>query len=234
MTERATTELESIVERYERRKHRDTTASDILSISAYLAYQERNRMLVRWIREYGLAPVESRKLMEVGCGTGNNLLDFLRLGFRPENMLGNDLLADRVRLARRMLPQGLTVLEGNALELDIPKESFDIVFQATVFTSILDPQLQQALADRMWTWLRPGGGILWYDFVYDNPRNSDVKGVPLSRVRELFPDGRVSYRRVTLAPPISRLVTRISPTLYSVFNMIPPLRTHVLCWIEKR
>jgi Methylase involved in ubiquinone/menaquinone biosynthesis len=234
MTERATTELESIVERYERRKHRDTTASDILSISAYLAYQERNRMLVRWIREYGLAPVESRKLMEVGCGTGNNLLDFLRLGFRPENMLGNDLLADRVRLARRMLPQGLAVLEGNALELDIPKESFDIVFQATVFTSILDPQLQQALADRMWTWLRPGGGILWYDFVYDNPRNSDVKGVPLSRVRELFPDGRVSYRRVTLAPPISRLVTRISPTLYSVFNMIPPLRTHVLCWIEKR
>jgi len=234
MTERATTELESIVERYERRKHRDTTASDILSISAYLAYQERNRMLVRWIREYGLAPVESRKLMEVGCGTGNNLLDFLRLGFRPENMLGNDLLADRVRLARRMLPQGLAVLEGNALELDIPKESFDIVFQATVFTSILDPQLQQALADRMWTWLRPGGGILWYDFVYDNPRNSDVKGVPLSRVRDLFPDGRVSYRRVTLAPPISRLVTRISPTLYSVFNMIPPLRTHVLCWIEKR
>jgi len=234
MNEPATKELESIVERYERRKHRDTTASDILSISAYLAYQERNRMLVRWIREYGLAPVESRKLIEVGCGTGNNLLDFLRLGFRPENMLGNDLLADRVELARHMLPQGLKVLEGNALELDIPKESFDIVFQATVFTSILDPQLQQALADRMWTWLRPDGGILWYDFVYDNPRNSDVKGVPLSRVRKLFPDGRVSYRRVTLAPPISRLVTRISPGLYSVFNMIPALRTHVLCWIEKR
>ena len=234
MNEPATKELESIAERYERRKHRDTTASDILSISAYLAYQERNRMLVRWIREYGLAPVESRKLIEVGCGTGNNLLDFLRLGFRPENMLGNDLLADRVQLARHMLPQGLKVLEGNALELDIPKESFDIVFQATVFTSILDPQLQHALADRMWTWTRPGGGILWYDFVYDNPRNSDVKGVPLSRVRKLFPDGRVSYRRVTLAPPISRLVTRISPALYSVFNMIPPLRTHVLCWIEKR
>jgi SAM-dependent methyltransferase len=234
MNEPATKELESIVERYERRKHRDTTASDLLSISAYLSYQERNRVLVRWIREYGLAPVESRTLIEVGCGTGNNLLDFLRLGFRPENMLGNDLLADRVQLARRMLPQGLRVLEGNALELDIPKESFDIVFQATVFTSILDLQLQQALADRMWAWLRPGGGILWYDFVYDNPRNSDVKGVPLSRIRELFPDGRVSYRRVTLAPPISRLVTRISPALYSVFNMIAPLRTHVLCWIERR
>ena len=82
MSKPATKELDSIVDRYERRKHRDTTASDILSISAYLAYQERNRVLVRWIREYGLAPVESRTLFEVGCGTGNNLLDFLRLGFR--------------------------------------------------------------------------------------------------------------------------------------------------------
>ena len=41
----------------------------------------------------------------------------------------------------------------------------------------------------MWRWVRPGGGVLWYDFTFDNPRNPDVRGVPLARVRELFPHG---------------------------------------------
>ena len=85
----------------------------------------------------------------------------------------------------------------------------------------------------MWRWVKPGGGVLWYDFTVDNPRNPDVRGVPLARVRALFPEGRVQARRITLAPPIARAVTRVHPSLYTLFNTLPPLRTHVLAWIEK-
>ena len=49
-----------------------------------------------------------------------------------------------------------------------------------VFPSILDDSFQQKLADRMWALTKPGGGILWYDFIYNNPRNPDVRGVPLT------------------------------------------------------
>lgn len=151
----------------------------------------------------------------------------------PENLVGYELLPDRADVARRLLPTGCKLLVSGALKLNIPDNSFDIVFQSTVFTSILDPGFQKDLAASMWRWVKPDGGILWYDFTYDNPRNPDVKRVPLHRVRQLFPDGRVRHWRVTLAPPVSRLVTRIHPCLYPLFNSIPALRTHMLCWIQK-
>jgi hypothetical protein len=49
-------------------------------------------------------------------------------------------------------------------------------------------------------------------------------------VAELFPDGRLRQWRLTLAPPIAR---RVPAAWYPWLNL-PFLRTHVLCWIEKR
>ncbi len=77
--------------------------------------------------------------------------------------------------------------------------SLDIVLVSTVFSSLLDDAYQQRLADAMWRWLKPGGAVLWYDFTVDNPRNADVRGVPLRRVRALFPQALMRHRRVTLA-----------------------------------
>ena len=115
----------------------------------------------------------------------------------------------------------------------MPDASQDLVLQATVFSSLLDDAFQQQLAGAMWRWVRPGGGVLWYDFVYDNPRNPDVRGVPLARIQALFPQGRVQAERVTLAPPLARALCRIHPGLYPVFNTVPWLRTHVLAWVRK-
>ena len=36
-----------------------------------------------------------------------------------------------------------------------------------------------------------------------------------------------------MAPPLARSVVRLHPGLYTVFNALPLLRTHLLCWIEK-
>jgi hypothetical protein len=102
-----------------------------------------------------------------------------------------------------------------------------------VFSSLLDDAFQQRLAAAMWRWLKPGGGVLWYDFTVDNPRNRDVRGVPLARIRALFPEARVESRRVTLAPPLARAVCRVHPGLYTLCNVLPPLRTHLLCWLGK-
>jgi hypothetical protein len=102
-----------------------------------------------------------------------------------------------------------------------------------VFSSLLDDAFQQRLAAAMWKWLKPGGGVLWYDFTVDNPRNRDVRGVPRARIAALFPEATVDSRRVTLAPPLARAVCRVHPGLYTLFNALPPLRTHLLCWLGK-
>jgi len=73
-----------------------------------------------------------------------------------------------------------------------------------------------------------GGGVLWCDFTVDNPRNRDVRGVPLARIRNLFPQARVRAQRIALAPPIARAVTRVRPALYTLFNALPAPRTHLL------
>ncbi|MEB2352609.1 MAG: class I SAM-dependent methyltransferase [Burkholderiaceae bacterium] len=198
-----------------------------------MAQQERERALIRLIRTVGLAPVAEKRVLEIGCGSGSNLLELLGLGFVPENLVANELLEERAALARRRLPQGVRILPGDATGLDLGNDAFDVVYQSTVFTSLLDNAFQQELARRMWQWVKPGGGILWYDFVFDNPRNPDVRGVPVRRIRELFPQADIRRWRVTLAPPISRRVTRLHPELYRVFNAFPFLRTHVLCWIGK-
>ncbi len=200
-----------------------------------LAVQERQRAIRSVISRLGVNATESR-VLEVGCGTGGNLLELLRFGFAPERLQGIELLPESAEQARRVLPPSVRILQGDAAggagSLIAPA-SQDIVYQATVFSSLLDRGVQQQLARAMWQWVRPGGGVLWYDFTVDNPRNPDVRGVPARRIRELFPDGTLHVERVTLAPPVAAVVTRLHPWLYTVVNSCVWLRTHVLAWVAK-
>jgi SAM-dependent methyltransferase len=227
-------ELGAIRDRYQRRQ---ATSVDwryhMLNPAVWQSVQERQRALLRLLAREALGDLSKLRLVEVGCGSGGNLLEFLRFGFDPTNLGGIELLEDRLLQAKNALPAGLKLALGDASEADLPVESFDIVLQSTVFSSVLQDAFQQRLADAMWRWVKPGGGVLWYDFTVNNPRNPDVRGVPLNRIRTLFPDGRVHAQRITLAPPIARRVTRIHPSLYTLLNAIPLLRTHVLAWIVK-
>lgn len=227
-------ELDDIRKRYSRRTaDRISARYDALDPAEYMSAQEKYRALVRWIRSYNLAPLADKRLFEVGCGTGSGLLEFVQLGFSPGNLAAYELIEDRIRVARERVPAAVALRFGDATEADFPERSFDVVYQSTVFTSILDDSLQESLAATMWRLVRPGGGVLWCDFTYDNPRNPDVRGVSLDRVRRLFPHGTMRSWRIGLAPPISRRVTRLHPMLYELANSFPFLRTHVLCWIEK-
>jgi len=224
-------ELESLAGRYARRGGPDRYAA--IHPDAWQAMQERQRAMLRLFVRLGHADLGALRLLEVGCGGGANLLELLRLGFAPEHLSGAELLPERMAQARRVLPAGVTLFEGDALRMPVAPASQDIVFVSTVFSSLLDDAFQQRLADAMWRWVAPGGGVLWYDFTVDNPRNPDVRGVPVARLPALFPGGQVQARRLTLAPPLARAVTRLHPGLYTLFNTLPLLRTHVLAWIAK-
>ncbi|MFM2059639.1 MAG: hypothetical protein RLY71_4024 [Pseudomonadota bacterium] len=224
-------EPRAVAERYARRIVGDRYHP--LNPDVWQTVQERQRAVLRLLARHDWHDLTRRQLVEVGSGTGGNLLEFLRAGFLPEHMAGLELLPERHAQARHLLPEALALYCGDACQAPIASASIDLVFQATVFSSLLDDAFQQQLADAMWRWLKPGGAVLWYDFTVNNPRNPDVRGVPLARVRELFPHGRIEAQRITLAPPIARHVCRLSPALYQAFNALPMLRTHVLAWIGK-
>lgn len=205
----------------------------LLQPDVWQSVQERQRAMLKLFARPGFGDPATRRVLEVGCGAGGNLLELLRMGFAPQHLAGAELLPGRLAQARAVLPPAVTLWGGDASALDIAPASRDIVFQSTVFSSLLDDAFQQRLADAMWRWVAPGGGVLWYDFTVNNPRNRDVRGVPLARVRQLFPQATVWRRKITLAPPIARAVCRLHPGLYPVFNLLPLLRTHQLVWLQK-
>ncbi len=230
-------ELQAVVERYARRDPQDPRYS-LLRPEVRHSVHERQRATLALLAQLQRQqpqwpPLQGLRLVEVGCGNGSNLLELLRYGFAPRNLVGLELLPDLVQAARAQLPDALHILQGDASAAPIEPASQHIVLASTVFSSLLDGAFQQQLAASMWSWLQPGGGVLWYDFTFDNPRNPDVRGVPLTRVRELFPEARIDARRVTLAPPLARIVCAWHPSLYTVFNAVPLLRTHLLAWIHK-
>ena len=227
-------ETQAVAERYARR--RQAVPSDRYSIlrpEVWQMLQERQRALLQMMVQQGCVDLPALHAVEVGCGTGGNLLELLRMGLAPQHLQGLELLPQRFEQARQCLPSELALHLGDATLAPIAPASQDLVLQSTVFSSLLDDHFQQRLAQAMWHWLKPGGAVVWYDFTVNNPRNPDVRGVPLRRVQAMFPQAQIHHQRVTLAPPLARAVCKLHPSLYGLFNGLPLLRTHVLAWIKK-
>jgi SAM-dependent methyltransferase len=225
-------EARAVRSRYARRLGTEHRYS-LLNPPALLAFQERQRALIRLLVRVGLTDLSRAAVLEVGSGGGGNLLELLQLGFTPAHLSGVELLPERHAAARACLPPAVTLTLGDASRIPLAEAAYDVVYQSTVFSSLLDDAYQDHLAAAMWTATRPGGGVLWYDFTVDNRRNPDVRGVPLARIRTLFPHGQVEARRITLAPPLARAACRLHPWLYAGLDLLPPLRTHLLAWIAK-
>jgi len=202
-------------------------------LSDWLATQERQLAMVRLFSQLGWREVSTRRVLEIGCGDGENLLDLVRMGFAPRNLAGIEAAADRFARAMQSLPAGVVLMQGDPSLVKLPDESEDIVMLCDVFSSLLDAPFQWRLAQLLWRWVRPGGGVLWYDTIVGDARDPAVRAVPLTRIRELFPAGRLRYERITLNSPLARRVSAWHPMLYSGFNLVPWLRSHVLAWIAK-
>lgn len=221
-------ERERICRIYELRKEIGTP----LDPFALLSLQERQMYMLKFFRKLGLSSLGDLRILDVGCGAGAMLRRFLDFGAEPSKCFGIDLASNHVRAARQMNPN-FVFIEGNAAELPFGDESFDIVHQATVFTSVLDPAIRLAMASEIMRTLRPGGHLIWYDFAYSNPRNGDVRGIGRGEIRGLFGGCKLEFQRLTLAPPIARVALRFSPFLCKMLWAFPLLRTHYLCFAQK-
>lgn len=180
----------------------------------------------------GLFPPSSADILDVGCGRGDWLLEMMLWGAAPERLSGVDLDEDRVAQARSRVPAARIHL-GDASALPWAPESFDLITQFTVFSSILDARARRSVAVEMLRVLRPGGAILWYDLRTNNPWNHNVIGVGRREIEELFSGCAVQWKTITLLPPVARVAVRISWSLAVVLESLPPLRSHGLALIRK-
>ncbi len=86
-------------------------------------------------------------LLEIGAGNGTNAFMFEEVGFSISNISFNELQENRIKNIKENFPQN-KLYEGDAIILDIP-ETYDVVFQSTVFSSILGDEDRIKLANKM-------------------------------------------------------------------------------------
>jgi len=195
-------------------------------------YQERERRMLDLLSASGCTSLEQKRILEVGCGSGVWIREFIKWGAQPENLVGIDLLPERIALARARCPTSVALEIGNAVRLRFASASFDLILQATAFSSILDPEVRARVAQEMLRTLKPGGSILWYDFFVKSRRNLDVVGIGKKEILRLFPKCQVILRRVTLAPPIARLLAPLSWLLCCFLAEMRLLDTHYIALIR--
>lgn len=230
-TSKVTSDLDRLRTEYARRRHSaaDRTLYSVFNSSYLFALQQRQRATLQMLQQHGITSLGGRRILEVGCGSGGVLLEYLTYGAQVSSLMGIDLLPDRLVDGNQRLPR-VSFACADGQKLPLPSAHFDLILQYTAFSSILDPQIKANMAGEMLRVLHPQGCILWYDFWF-NPKNPQTQGIRPAEIRTLFPHCRFQFRRVTLAPPIARRLVKHSWMLAILLENLRILNTHYLASI---
>ena len=227
-------ELDRVREVYEQRRHSKIMDRYLRTNPGHLySLHEREATTAALLRSAGLNSLAGLRILDVGCGRGATLRQYLDYEADPHQLCGIELLPAFAEQARSASPN-LRVICGSATELPFRDSSFDFVSQILVFSSVLDTALKRRMANQITRLLVPGGKFLWYDLAFNNPSNPNIRGIRLSEVRQLFPAFSITSRRITLAPPLGRAIGRFGPMIYHLTSKMRFLCTHYLCLLKKQ
>ena len=191
------------------------------------------RELAGFFRENEVLDLSNKKILDIGCGWGSWLLLFMGWGAKPENLFGIDLLPERIEMARQRLLKS-EVLLGRAEKLPWPGGSFDLIFQCTLFSSVVSHQARAEIAAEAWRVLKLDGHFISFDYFKANPANPYTVGIKKKEFRRLFPEANFHFRRFGLAPPLARWIAPISFSVAHLLGKTRILSGHYLAWTTKQ
>nr|WP_246723784.1 class I SAM-dependent methyltransferase [Rhizobium sp. ARZ01] len=189
--------------------------------------KERSDAIETLIDDWPGPPLCECRILDVGCGYGNQLGWFNERGAQPENLFGVDLLSAHIENARKRYPT-FNLTQSNAECLSFPNDSFDIIVAFTIFSSVIDSEMARNIASEMLRVLKKSGAILWYDLRYPSPTNRSVRAMTRRRISRLFPATVVRLKSISLLPPLADGLGRTAATTYPLLAGIPLLRSHYL------
>lgn len=219
--------MDRLKQEYEARRQRlPSDEYSLLKKGNLYAYQQRQKATIQMFSRLNWKSLAEKAILEVGCGGGGILHEYLGYGVQPDRLHGIEYLAHRVAECHQRFPD-VPVIHGDAQSLPYPDNHFDLVLQYTVLSSILAPQVRANVAREMRRVVRPSGVILWYDF-WLNPKNPQTHGIRLDEIKSLFPDSRLLVKKITLAPPLARRLANVSWLACELLESLTILNSHYL------
>jgi ubiquinone/menaquinone biosynthesis C-methylase UbiE len=204
----------------------------LLNPSNLFAVQMRQSSMFPILTKHGFFKLNRKNALEIGCGTGSILLELQTLGFPAKSVFGIDILSDRLSESKKILPLN-PLLNADGQNLPFKSCRFDLVLQFTAFSSILDDKVKITMASEMLRVLKPDGLILWYDF-WLNPINKQTKGIRRDEIHTLFPSCSFEFHKITLAPPIARMMVPVSLTFCAFLESLKVFNSHYLVGIKNK
>jgi ubiquinone/menaquinone biosynthesis C-methylase UbiE len=120
-----------------------------------------NRFILRQ-----LGDVRGKYLLDLGCGAGENSVYFAKLGAK---CVATDYSPGMVEVALKLAEANQVQVEGrtiNAMAIDFPDNTFDIIYASNLLHHIPDPRLTLTEMHRV---LKPGGKACFWDPLKHNP-----------------------------------------------------------------
>jgi ubiquinone/menaquinone biosynthesis C-methylase UbiE len=134
-------------------------------------------------------------VLDVGCGTGRLLLDYLALGVDIDGLeVSPDMLAIlRDKAAAAGLDVNGRLHEGAMEEMDLPRRYALILVPSSSFQLLVEPAAAAEAMRRFLSHLTPGGSLVmpWIDIPRDYPDGAD----DVFEREATLPDGAVIRRR---------------------------------------
>jgi SAM-dependent methyltransferase len=180
---------------------------------------------------------DSARVLDVGCGRGSSLLQFIRLGFHPENLSGVDSAPERIEQARGSFPNVDFRCES-AESMSFADSTFDLVFESTLFMMLTSEDVARRIAMEMLRVTRRGGYLMMADWRYARPGSQDHRAMSSKRIASLFDVGQatdvVARERGALVPPIGRFLSRRAPPLYFAVQSLVPFAVGQITTVLKK
>lgn len=190
-----------------------------------LIERERDRAVQTALSRVDLWPPVGVRMLDLGCGDGHVLRRFRRWGARSGDLVGVDLLGERLLQGRRADPD-LSLVRASGTSLPFRDRSFRAVILFTVMSSVLDEPVAAQIAGEVDRVLETSGFVLWYDVRVRNPMNPNTRALTVDDVRRYFPGYRCELESITLLPLLARRLGPLTPIAYRVLSAVPSLRTH--------
>jgi ubiquinone/menaquinone biosynthesis C-methylase UbiE len=225
------TDLDRLRKEYARR--REAVSKNLYSqfnVAHLFGLQQRQRATLQLLQKLGNTNLTGKQILEIGCGSGGILLEYLGYGANVNSLVGIDLLPDRL-VNGHLKVQTLNLACADGQQLPFRSGQFDIILQYTAFSSVLDSAIKANLACEMLRVLNAGGFILWYDF-WLNPQNPHTKGILPNEILKLFAGCKCTFQKITLAPPLTRGLVQYSWIVCLLLEKLKIFNSHYLVAIR--